>query len=142
MGPEGEHAGGEIVCGIPMGHVAADGPQIPHEGIRDFEGRVGEDRIALVDHVRIIQIVRPGGRSNMQGLRVLADVREVRDPIDIDEGLRLREPELHDGKQALPSRKDLRLAAEAVENSDGFIDRRGRKVLETRRNQSPNSCAT
>src|SRR5439155_5354456 len=56
VGPQGEHAGGEIVRRISMGDVPADRPHVPHEGIRDFVGRIGEDGIASVNEFGIVQV--------------------------------------------------------------------------------------
>ena len=141
VGSKGEHAGRQVVRGIPMRHVPTDRPHVPHEGIRNFVRGVGEDRIARMNDFGIVQVVRPRRCPDPQGLRVLSDVGEIRNAIDVDESPRLREAEFHHGKEALASREDLRIAAKAVENLDGFIDGRGRKILESRWNHSPTSCA-
>src|SRR3989454_960006 len=98
VGPEGEHAGREVVRRIPMRHVPADRPHVPHEGIRDLVRGVGEHRIARMNDFGIVQVVRPRRCPDPQGLRVLSDVGEVRNAIDVDQGFRLGKAEFHHRK--------------------------------------------
>src|SRR5258708_1096866 len=62
------------------------------------------------------------------------DVAEAARAVDVDQGLRLREPELHHRDQAVPSGQDAGLRAEPGQQRDRVRDAGGPLVLHVRRN--------
>ena len=60
----------------------------------------------------------------------LADVGQRRDPVDVDERGRPRQPEVEQGHEALPTREYLGVAAVAREQLDRFVDARRRVIVE------------
>jgi len=112
-----------------MREIATDGREVPHQRIRDDGGRVGEDRVPLADDGTQLEGGLPRERADPQ-LSVLLDVGEIRDPIEIDEELRLCEPELHQWDEALTAREELSLALCALQELDRMLQVRRDLVLE------------
>src|SRR5207253_6846230 len=60
----------------------------------------------------------------------LAERVEPGDPVDVDDGPRRREAELHQRDQALSAGQDLPLVAEPFEDRQRLVERVGREVFE------------
>src|SRR5262249_34108536 len=54
-------------------------------------------------------VVVAGERADREVAAVVADVAELAEPADVDQGLRHRQPQLHQREQRVPAGQELRL---------------------------------
>ena len=73
-----------------------------------------------------------GERADREVIAALLDVRQLADPVQVDQDLGGREPEPHRGDQALAAGEDLRRVAQPREQGERLVERRGRVVVEGR----------
>ena len=71
-----------------------------------------------------------GQRADPDLTVLLADVGELVQVVDVDQVLRVREPELHHRQQAVPARDDAGSRAEPLERCDRALDTGRALVLE------------
>ena len=75
----------------------------------------------------------PGERADPDLTVLLADVREVREVVDVDKMGRIRQAQLHHRQQAVAAGDDPRLGAEPLKRRDRALDAGRPLVLEWRR---------
>ena len=92
-----------------------------HLRVADPCRRLGDQRVRPLQELVCRHIVVARQRPDRDPVSVLAHVGELRQPSDVDEQLRPREAELHQGQQRVPAREQLRVAARA-EQLDRVVD--------------------
>ena len=75
----------------------------PYLRIANFVRRLGQHRRPLVDLVRVLDLAIGGHRADGELAIFTAHVRQARDASEIDQQFRLREPQLHQWQQAMPT---------------------------------------
>ena len=83
---------------------------------------------------RVEQLRMPGQRADPQLAAVDPEIGQLAEPVDVDQGLRLRQPQLHHRDQAVPAGQDPRLGAEPAEQGQRVLDAGCLLVLDVRRN--------
>src|SRR5262249_2024765 len=133
---EGEHHRRVVVGGIAVGEIAADGGEVPDEGVRDHPTCVGEDGKPPPHHVRCFELGLPDERADHERPVPLGDRPEPADPVQVDDVAGRGEPELHQGDETLATGEDLRVLAEPAEKGDRVLQGGRAVVLEGRRNHA------
>ena len=90
-----------------------------------------------------VEIRLAGEGADAEGAVLLPHVAEPVDAVDIDEMTRLRQPEAHQGNEALAAGQDLGVIAKFPEQRDGLGERRRGVVREFARDHghsSPDNC--
>ena len=123
--------------GIGVGHAPADGAPVPHLHVADHGGNLGQQRALRLEHGAVLDGVVGRQRADRDLLAVGLDPVQPADPADVDDDLRLRQPELHDRKEAVPPGQELRIVPVLLEQTDRLADGLRREVLERRGNQGP-----
>src|SRR5262249_2508601 len=95
--------------------------------------RLLQERQAPGDDRRELDRAPPRHRAEPNLAVLLANVRKRRDPVEIDERGRPRQPEVQERHQALTSGKNLGVAAVAAERRHRLVESLRRVVLEFRR---------
>jgi hypothetical protein len=124
-----------IVPRIAVSDVPADGGCVPHERIGDHGRGVEEDRVALPDGWRGIEVRLACQRADMERAVMLGDVAKPRDPVDVDDERRLGEAEFEHRDQALTAGEDLGVLV-IVEQGDCVVESGGSDVVEGRGNHA------
>jgi hypothetical protein len=131
---ERERGGGKLGCGIRMGDAAADGAAMPDRRMRHVVQSLREERHLRGDIRVVLDVPLARARAHVD-LAVPTHVRELANRPHIDEMRRLRQPEVHQGDQALAAGKDACLVTELIEHREELVSRRRRVVVEHRRLQ-------
>ena len=102
---------GQVLGRVGLAERAADRPAVAHHRVGDHALGVGEDRVR--EQRRLEQVPVTGHRADPQLCAVEGDVAQlVRERIDVDQVLRLSEPQLHHRQQAVPAREQPGLRSE------------------------------
>ena len=107
----------QVLGRVGLAERAADRPPVAHDGVGDHLLRVVQDREMLARRGRVEQLRVPGQRADPQLAAVDLDIGQLAEPVDVDQGLRLRQPQLHHRDQAVPAGQDPRLGAEPGEQA-------------------------
>ena len=114
-----------------MRDAATDGAPVPDLPVSDERRGEHRERPPLRDERRDLELVRPCHRTEDEAaVVVLAHVRQVADPIEIDQQRGLREAKGQQRHQTLAAGEQLRLVAAGGEGSDRLLDRGRCRVLE------------
>jgi hypothetical protein len=95
---EGEDDRREIGRRVAVSDRAADRPPVPYLRIADLAGGERHDRALLLQERRPGDVRMPGQCTDRDAIPVLADVRQLADPPDVDEKRRPGDAELHRGQ--------------------------------------------
>ena len=125
-----------VVGGVPVGEVPPDRGQVPDERVGDHPAGIREDREPPPDQVGGLELRLADEGADDERAVPLGDRPEPGDPVEVDHVARGREPELHQGDEALTAREDLRVAAEPAEQRDGVLEGGRAVILEGRRNHA------
>src|SRR5437773_2354440 len=104
-----------------MHQTATERPAITDLDVAYVHCDFGQERTTAAEKIRTFDIVVRRHRADRDVVVLLADVAEISDPADVDDGLGLREPEFHGGNEAVSACKDFRVFALAKQ-SYGFIE--------------------
>ena len=132
---EREHHRAHVAGRIGVRDRPADRAHVTHLRVADLLRGVGHDRRRLLQQLAVRHVVVPRERADRDHVAVLTDVRQVADARDVDEQRGLREPRLHQRKQRVPARQDLRVVGPA-EQLDRVVDRLRPRVLEGSRDHA------
>jgi hypothetical protein len=72
----------------------------------------------------------PGECTDGDVIAGIGDIRQVRQPADVDQDCGHREPESHQGQQRMPACEELCFVAVFAEERNGLLDRSRSHVLE------------
>ena len=125
-----------VVGGVPVGEVPPDRGQVADERVGDHPAGIREDGKPPPDQVGGLELRLADERPDDERAVPLGDRPEPGDPVEVDHVARGREPELHQGDEALTAREDLRVAAEPAEQRDGVLEGGRAVILEGRRNHA------
>ena len=114
----------------------ADRAHVADLRVADLRRRVRDDRAAFLQRLGVADVVVPRERADRDPVAVLAYVREVGEPSDIDQRRGSRDPQLHRRQERMPSGEELRVLARA-EQRDRLVDRPYPYVVERRRDHDP-----
>ena len=104
---------------------------VAHLGIGDGARRLGQQQRVLADQGLAQDVVVRRHRAHDDGVPVAPHAAELRDPPEVDDELRRRQPQPHDREQALPAGKDLDFpVAGPREQLQGLLDAARRLVVE------------
>src|SRR5215469_2947959 len=138
--PVDDHAGlqrrerrRQILGRVRLAERAADRPPVAHDRVGDHLLRVVQDRAVLARRSRGKQLRMPGQRPDPQLATVHLDIGQLAEPVDVDQRLRLREPQLHHRDQAVPPGQDPRLRAVPGQQPERVLDAGCLLVLDMRR---------
>ena len=81
----GEHCRPPVAGRIGVGERAANGPEVPHEWVRDLRRRRGEQRVAGLDDLGPGHLTVADERADPQHPVVGVDPVEARQAIDVDQ---------------------------------------------------------
>src|SRR6266516_1059628 len=123
----------QVLGRVGLAEGAADRPPVAHDGIGDHLLGVVEDREMPAHGRRVEQLRMPGQRPDPQLTAVDLEIGQLAEPVDVDQGPRLREPQLHHRDQAVPAGQDPRLRAVPGEQAERVLDAGCLLVLDMRR---------
>jgi hypothetical protein len=97
-----------------------------------YEGHCLMHQRGACPHKRAtLHLALPGHRADTQpAILRRKDPKEVFNPVEINEYARLRQPKVHAGHEALPTRQDFSLVAMLSEQGQGFFPRAWCVILE------------
>ena len=133
LGLGGGAHGREVLGRIGLAERAADRAAVAHDRVGDHVLGIAEEREVLGEQLGLEEIDMPRQRADPDLAALLADVRELREIVDVDQVLGVRQPQLHHRQQAVTARDDARLGTEPLEGRDGALHTRRTLVLECRR---------
>ena len=81
------HDGREILGGIGLAERAADRAAVAHDRVGDHVLGIAEEREALRQQLGLQEVDMPGQRADPDLAALLADVRELREVVDVDQVL-------------------------------------------------------
>ena len=136
IGVERRHHRGHVCRRVGVRQTAADGAAVAHLRIADRLGALGHHWTPLVQQRRGGDLVVHGAGADHDLAVALADAGEVGDAADVDEELRLAEPQLHQRHQAVAAGDELAGAAGGRDPGQCVVDRGRAYVVECRRNHA------
>ena len=118
---QGQDHRGQVGRGVAVGQRAADRAAVPDLRVADLAGGVREQRQLAGQHVGGGDVVVAGERADREVAAVVADVAELAEPADVDQGLRHRQPQLHQREQRVPAGQELRVFAALGRQVQGLV---------------------
>jgi hypothetical protein len=112
---------------IGMREASADGSAVADRKVRHVGHGAGEHWKMPRDHRRGFQLMVPHQRPDSDDRRVIADERQARNAVDIDQGRGPQQTEIEHRDEALPARDDLGIAS--GQGRDRHLDRVGDDIL-------------
>ena len=128
---------GQVLGRVRLAQRPADRAPVAHHGVGDDLLRVVQDREVLAGGCRCEQLRVPGERADLQFAAGDAQVGKLAQPVDVDEGLRLRKPQLHHRDQAVPAGQHPGLGPEPGQQGQRMFDAGRLLVLDLRRDLHP-----
>ncbi len=95
----------------PISRLPDDRAPVPDLGVADLPGGVGEQRQVAAEQAGRGQVGVSAQRAHRDMTAVVADVAEVTEPADVDQGLRHGQAQLHQREQRMPAGQELRAVA-------------------------------
>src|SRR5918995_1100256 len=120
----------QVLRCVRLGERAADRAAVAHDWVGNHMLGVAEGREARRKQVGLQQLHMARERADAELVVRLADVGELMEIVDVDQMLRVREPELHHRQQAVTAGDDSRLGTEPLKRLDGAVDAGRTLVLE------------
>jgi len=122
--------GREILGRVRLAQRAADRAAVAHDRVGDHGLGVAKEWEVLGEQLGAQQIHMACQRPDQDLIALLADVGELREIVDVDHVLRVRESKLHHRKQAVAARDDSRFGTKPLKRFDRALDARRALVLE------------
>src|SRR5829696_1713089 len=120
----------QVLCRIGLAERAADRAAVADDGVRNHLLRIPEDRETQREQIRLQEVDVTRQRPDPHLAALLPDVGELGEVVDVDQVLRVRQPELHHRQQAVTAGDDSRLRTEPLERLDGAVNAGRTLVLE------------
>ena len=127
---------GRSPAGSACDERATEGAAVPDRRVGDRRGRLGDQPRVLLDQ-RVVQHVVVGGHgADDDVVAVVADAAHLLDPADVDDDLRVGEPEPQQRDERLAAGHHLGVVAVLGECGHRLVDRAGADVVELRRDHA------
>ena len=131
--PEREDHRGQVRRGVAVRQRPAEGAAVADLRVADLARGRAQDRDVLPHHRVVLDVVVPGEPTDGELVAVVAHVREVAEPADVDQHRRRRQPQLHQWQQRVPAGEELGVVAVLGQQRDRLVDRVGAGRRRTRR---------
>jgi hypothetical protein len=130
LGVDRQHHRRVVGRRIGVGDAAAKRAAIAHLLIADVGGRIGKNRAGFDQQRGRRHVVMDGAGTDLDLPVLLADAGEFRDPRNVNQRLRLAEPELHERHEAVSAGDQFRVPLGRLQLRDGIVERRRTGIFE------------
>ena len=133
-GPDRAEGGRQVLGRVGLAERAADRAPVAHDRIRDDPFRVVQNREVLTGRRRAEQLRVPDEGADPQLIVLDRNPGQPVDPVDVDQGFRLGQPQLHHRDQAVAAREHPGFGPEPGQQLERMLHARRSLVLHVRRN--------